>query len=95
MKKIAMLSSALIVSASLCGCVVEPSPYYGGSAPYYGTAYAPAYAYGTIGIGGYYPYQRSQHIYSNYNANYWHNQRGAAVARPASHSVSHEDRNHR
>ncbi len=77
MKKIVILGCALAAIAALSGCVVQPSPYYGGPAPYYGTAYQPGYAYGELGV-GYYPYYRSHNIYSNYHNDYWHHQRGFA-----------------
>jgi hypothetical protein len=93
MKNIIRLASALILSVSLSGCVVEPAPYYTGGAPSYGTTYVPAYAYGEVAVGGYYPYHRSQHIYSNYNANYWHHQRSVQVTHnaPQHSSGGHED----
>ncbi len=70
--------AVLALIALLSGCVVpaEPAPYYGGSAPYYGTAYVPAY----IGVygGGYYPYYGYQHIHSGYNNGYWHARNGGS-----------------
>jgi hypothetical protein len=79
----------VMLLAGLSGCVAgEYTPYYDPSysaAPYYGTTFVPAYAYGEIGVvgGGYYPYHRAQNIYSKYNTHYWQHQntvqqRGAA-----------------
>jgi hypothetical protein len=67
-------------AAALTGCVAyEPAPYYGGAAPYYGTAYAPAY----VGVyeGAYYPYYTRHRIYSGYHNGYWHYQHGHSQPR--------------
>jgi hypothetical protein len=98
MKKITIFAYMLLVSASLSSCVVQPQPYpyYGGSAPYYGTAVAPSYAYGEVVAGGYYPYYRSQHIYSNYNTDYWHHQHHISQGGHgfAPHTQSHQNVEH-
>lgn len=71
--------TAAIAALALSGCVVgEPAPYYGGSAPYYGTTYAPAYVGVNYVGGGYYPHYQYHAIHSGYNNGYWHNQRAAA-----------------
>ncbi len=75
MNKTIVFTGLALLSAGLTGCIAEPYPYNGGPAPYYGTSVAPGYAYGEV---GYFPYYRSQHIYSGYNNGYWHHQSGVA-----------------
>jgi len=65
-----------VAALSVCGCVAEPAPYYGGSSPYYGSVIAPGYVDISEG-GGYYPYYSGRHIRSSYNNDYWHHQRGS------------------
>jgi len=81
MKKIFLISAGVLALNLLSGCVVGSSPYYGGPAPYYGTTFVPGYAVGETG--SYYPYHKSQHIYSNYNASYWQHKNGADHGHPA------------
>ncbi len=78
--RIKPLLAGVMTMAALTGCVAEgygPAPYYGGSAPYYGTAYAPAYV-GVYGGGDYYHHYGYHNIHSGYNNGYWHYQRAAA-----------------
>jgi len=82
-----------VMGLSVSGCVVEPSPYYGGSAPYYGTSIAPAY----VGVGVYgssYPYYANRHVYSRYNNDYWHNQAHANFHSAAGAHAVHADASH-
>ncbi len=108
MKKISRTLGGAILLAALSGCVVGPSPYYGGNAPYYGTTLVPTYAYGYTTyneVGRYYPPHRAVNVYSNYNRNYWHYQHNAQAHGPnPNHSPApehkgqgsaHDDRQHR
>ncbi len=68
MKKIFIITMLALASVPLCGCVVQPYPYYGGSAPYYGTTYQPGFAFGEVG--GYYPSYPYAHG-RDYHLGYW------------------------